>query len=557
MARYPGLLMNPNIAPRAVNIRQAKEAPLLAQFQGGTQAARIPAPRPIQVAADNSLGQGLSQLGKSLSDIGKMNRDKAAAESLSSMYVPAAQVTEDMTGPEAMASTPTANQLMQFGFKNINTPAGKQALIQAQNLANIDANRATRAFELNKFNIQEANKKEIQGMKDKTGLEKERIKAGGKANELSTPKMNARFSTLAQIGLKRGYFTQEEETEMKTLQFLLEREGPMTVVQTERGPEMRQQPGKKFPPELTALYGKRGPGSSTNQPPAAAIVPQAGNNVPSQFVGADFTGVQPNAVPSQFVNNNAQQAIAAPAPGGTVQGQAVSAQQTPQVEQAPKSLDAQIDGLADKVTTLTGGLKQDYSQAQVDVKTNNEILRVIDRMIELSPNAYSGALTGAKESIASFGAEAMKLFDPDFTMPELAATEEYNNLLARIGLKSVRELVGGSPGEREVLLIKDLQGSLNLTQDARDKLLQRTREAAIRNRDQGKRKTINILSGKPYATVTSGEKPITDYTEKDIMKMSKEEVTKLGANIGDLSPSQAIALRKKINMFIRANRGRK
>lgn len=550
MARYPGLLMNPNIAPRAVNIRQAKEAPLLAQFQGGTQAARIPAPRPIQVAADNSLGQGLSQLGKSLSDIGKMNRDKAAAESLSSMYAPAAQVTENMTGPEAMASTPTANQLMQFGFNNINTPAGKQALLQAQNLATIDANRATRAFELNKFNIQEANKKEIQGMKDKTGLEKERIKAGAKAGELSTAKMNARFSILAQRGLKNGGFTEEEETEMKTLEFLLGRPGPMIRVDTPYGPQMIQQPGKDFPPELTALYGKRGPGGSTNQPPAAGTVPNPNTVVPPPPGGGGQASV---VTPPPIAMNQGQP----PAPGGTVQGPAVAAQQKPEVEQAPKSLDAQIDALAGKVNDLNPGLRADYNQSQVDVKTNTEILRVIDRMIELSPNAYSGALTGAKESIASFGAEAMKLFDPDFTMPELAATEEYNNLLARIGLKSVRELVGGSPGEREVLLIKDLQGSLNLTQDARDKLLERTREAAIRNRDQGKRKTINILSGKPYATVTSGEKPITDYTEKDIMKLSKEEVTKLGANIGDLSPAQAIALRKKITMFLRANKGTK
>lgn len=557
MARYPGLLMNPNIAPRAANIRQAKEAPLLAQFQGGTQAARIPAPRPIQVAADNSLGQGLSQLGKSLSDIGKMNRDKAAAESLSSMYVPAAQVTENMTGPEAMASTPTANQLMQFGFKNIGTPAGKQALIQAQNLATIDANRTTRAFDLQKQQNLFAQQKELKEMEGTAKIDAEKIKAGAKENELGTPKMNARFSTLAQIGLKRGYFTEEEETEMRTLQFLLERQGPMTIVQTERGPEMRQQPGKKFPPEITALYGKRAPGSSTNQPPAAAIVPPVGNNVPSQFVGADFTGVQPNAVPSQFVNNNAQQAIAAPAPGGTVQGPAVTAQQTPQVEQAPATLDAQINNLADKVTTLTGGLKQDYTQAQVDIKTNNEILNVIDRMIELSPNAFSGAFSETKEGIASFGADAMKLFNPDFTMPELSATQEYNNLLARLGLADVRKLVGGNPGEREVMMIKDLQGSLSLTEDARSKLLARTRASAIRQRDEGKRKTVNILSGKPYATVTSGEKPITDYTEKDIMKMSKEEAAKLGASIGDLSPSQAIALRKKLQMLIRASKGKK
>jgi len=135
MATYQGLLANPNLRGllQSGNIRQAKDQQILAPFKGA-QAARIPAGRPIVMKADNSLGQGLSQLGTALKDIGKMNRERSAGEALAGMYAPAAQVTENMTGPEAMAMTPSPEKLLAFAAQNPNTPAATQAMTMAEKM---------------------------------------------------------------------------------------------------------------------------------------------------------------------------------------------------------------------------------------------------------------------------------------------------------------------------------------------------------------------------------------------------------------------------------------
>lgn len=135
MATYQGLLANPNLRGllQTGNIRQAKDQQILAPFKGA-QAARIPAGRPIIMPADNSLGKGLSQLGTALKDIGKMKRERAAGEALAGMYAPAAQVTEDMTGPEPMAMTPSPEKLLAFAAQNPNTPAATQAMTMAEKM---------------------------------------------------------------------------------------------------------------------------------------------------------------------------------------------------------------------------------------------------------------------------------------------------------------------------------------------------------------------------------------------------------------------------------------
>jgi len=135
MATYQGLLANPNLRGllQSGNIRQAKDQQILAPFKGA-QAARIPAGRPIVMKADNSLGQGLSQLGTALKDIGKMNRERSAGEELAGMYAPAAQVTENMTGPEPMAMTPSPEKLLAFAAQNPNTPAATQAMTMAEKM---------------------------------------------------------------------------------------------------------------------------------------------------------------------------------------------------------------------------------------------------------------------------------------------------------------------------------------------------------------------------------------------------------------------------------------
>jgi len=158
MATYQGLLSNPNLRGllQSGNIRQAKEQQVLAPFRGA-QAARIPAGRPIVMKADNSLSQGLSSLGTALKDIGKMRKETAAGEALAGMYAPAAQVNENMTGPEAMAMTPSPERLLSFAAQNPNTPAATQAMTMAEKMQAEIRQRQQNAFQLQRDAVSEKN----------------------------------------------------------------------------------------------------------------------------------------------------------------------------------------------------------------------------------------------------------------------------------------------------------------------------------------------------------------------------------------------------------------
>jgi len=207
MATYQGLLANPNLRGllQSGNIRQAKDQQILAPFKGA-QAARIPAGRPIVMKADNSLGQGLSQLGTALKDIGKMNRERSAGEALAGMYAPAAQVTENMTGPEAMAMTPDPSKLLAFAAQNPNTPAAKQAMTMAEKMQ-----AEIRQRQQNAITIREARlDREAANQRNRKAIEGRTSAAQIKANKNETG--NKALDTYIRLsGLKNRTSTQESQ----------------------------------------------------------------------------------------------------------------------------------------------------------------------------------------------------------------------------------------------------------------------------------------------------------------------------------------------------------
>lgn len=145
MVVYRGLMENPNNrAMLGTNIRRQADANALAPIVRGGQAARIPAPRPIVLPADDSLGKGLSQLGRSMMGISQMNKEKAARDAVSGLFQPAPSEADLLEGVEPSARIPSANQMLQVGLMHPGTQAGKQALMLGGQMAQRES---TQAFE--------------------------------------------------------------------------------------------------------------------------------------------------------------------------------------------------------------------------------------------------------------------------------------------------------------------------------------------------------------------------------------------------------------------------
>jgi len=137
---------------------RARKMRELAQAAPRGQAARLGAPSPIVQRPDNSLGQGLSALGKALGDIGQMKKERAAKDAFAKMYEPT-MVTDGMGGATAMPTTPKARALMDFAVRNAGTKTGASALQAAQLAMQAENQAATRQnqLDLKRMEMQQKN----------------------------------------------------------------------------------------------------------------------------------------------------------------------------------------------------------------------------------------------------------------------------------------------------------------------------------------------------------------------------------------------------------------
>lgn len=141
MAIVNGLIGNPVITGLLgrggpVGIQQAANAQI-ARMQQRPQAARLRAPGAINLPPDNSLGQGLSQLGKALGDIADMKEQSAAKKDLADLYGQTTTVQEPGTGQTASVPRQvTSGDIYKLMGKYINNPTIQKSLgLQAQRLA--------------------------------------------------------------------------------------------------------------------------------------------------------------------------------------------------------------------------------------------------------------------------------------------------------------------------------------------------------------------------------------------------------------------------------------
>ena len=140
MAIRDGLIGNPVITGLLarggpVAIQQAANQEI-AKMQQKPQAVRLRAPGAITLPPDNSVGQGLSQLGKALGDIADMKEQGAAKKDLADLYGQTTTVQEPATGQVAnIPRQVTSGDIYKLMGKYINNPSIQKSLgLQAQRL---------------------------------------------------------------------------------------------------------------------------------------------------------------------------------------------------------------------------------------------------------------------------------------------------------------------------------------------------------------------------------------------------------------------------------------
>jgi len=153
MAIRNGLIGNPVIAGLLggrgpVAIQQAANQQI-ARMQQRPQAARLRAPGAINLPPDNSIGQGMSQLGKALGDIADMKEQSAAKKDLADLYGQTTTVQEPGTGQTASVPRQvTSGDIYKLMGKYINNPTIQKSLgLQAQRLALQEREQRQRQFQ--------------------------------------------------------------------------------------------------------------------------------------------------------------------------------------------------------------------------------------------------------------------------------------------------------------------------------------------------------------------------------------------------------------------------
>tara|TARA_R100001163_G_scaffold65673_1_gene63916 strand:- start:4246 stop:5679 length:1434 start_codon:yes stop_codon:yes gene_type:complete len=149
------------------SLRSQKMKELAAAAPRG-QAARIAAPSPIVRAPDNSLGQGMSALGKALGDIGDMKKERAAKDAISALYAPPPMSEADlMEGVEPSAPQVNSTMLQRVLMQHPGTNAAKQGMNMVNMLARQEQNEFMNQFRQDELAQREAqNLRQIEANKD-------------------------------------------------------------------------------------------------------------------------------------------------------------------------------------------------------------------------------------------------------------------------------------------------------------------------------------------------------------------------------------------------------
>ena len=237
MAIRDGLIGNPVITGLLarggpVAIQQAANQEI-AKMQQKPPAARLRAPGAITLPPDNSVGQGLSQLGKALGDIADMKEQGAAKKDLADLYGQTTTVQEPATGQVAnIPRQVTSADIYKLMGKYINNPSIQKSLgLQAQRLGAQELETRQRQFKTSERLEGQEFLADQARQKSEAQIRLERIKQEGKG-----PK-----STLTQIvysdGTRKSIFKDKNNAE-----FVLDENGDrVSVVE-----EMNNNPGAQF-----------------------------------------------------------------------------------------------------------------------------------------------------------------------------------------------------------------------------------------------------------------------------------------------------------------------
>ena len=167
--------------------------------------------------------------------------------------------------------------------------------------------------------------------------------------------------------------------------------------------------------------------------------------------------------------------------GDFPKGQTSPALQFAEREAAAKQFGLQPGSPAYQAYVLTGKMPREDQQpltptdkkaileADEAVLTGREGIKSLDRATELSRKAYYGPGASIAGTVTGLiGNERGQ------------ATTELSNTVTENALRSLKAIFGGNPTEGERRILLDIQGSVNMPPDVREKIYARAREAAQR-----------------------------------------------------------------------------
>lgn len=146
---------------------------------------------------------------------------------------------------------------------------------------------------------------------------------------------------------------------------------------------------------------------------------------------------------------------------------------------------------------LSAADKKAILEADDAVADNRAAIANLDRAQQLSPQALSGAVAGARSWL---GNNLPDWAVPDFiASPQQAqATSELSNTVTANALQQLKAIFGGAPTEGERAILLQIQGAADQPRDVREAIYRRAAEMAQRRLDFNKQRADALRGGTYY-----------------------------------------------------------
>lgn len=148
---------------------------------------------------------------------------------------------------------------------------------------------------------------------------------------------------------------------------------------------------------------------------------------------------------------------------------------------------------------VTAGDREAIRDADDAVMQGQNTLGILDKALEMSPNAYEGAGSGLRALVMS-----------QFGDKDANTTREFDNLIKEQALGQLKAIFGAAPTEGERAILLDIQGSSNQPRAVRENILKRARALVERRIAYNQDRAAELRGGtyyRPRATPDASSVP--------------------------------------------------